>query len=55
SLADTLYTRIEEGLTSLKEGGTPVTLTLDDGATKGIDPAEASSDEGPDTPDDEDR
>ncbi|MBZ2410777.1 hypothetical protein HX747_30605 [Streptomyces sp. L06] len=55
SLADTLYARIEEGLTSLKEGGTPVTLTLDDGATKGIDPAEASSDEEPDTPDDEDR
>lgn len=52
SLADTLYSRIEDGLTSVEQGGTPVTLTLDDGATTDDNPAEASSDEEPDASED---
>ncbi|MGW9676410.1 hypothetical protein ACWGUN_25160 [Streptomyces koyangensis] len=48
SLADTLYSRIEDGLMSVEQGGTPVTLTLDDGATTDDNPAEVSSDEEPD-------
>ncbi|ESQ01791.1 hypothetical protein B590_30438 (plasmid) [Streptomyces sp. PVA_94-07] len=52
SLADTLYTRIEEGLSSLKEGGTPVILALDDGVTTDVGPAEASSEEEPNASED---